>query len=282
MIKRKHLAPGRHAAGTPETGRRRPADSTPPQPRAVPGLWLYGHHAVLAALANPERRCRRLVMTAEARQTLGPAIDRVATGGTPEPEVAPRAEIDALLPPGAVHQGVALSVAPLPPVAVEDLAAMARQGDAAVVLVLDQVTDPHNIGAILRSAAAFGAIGVIAQDRHAPDETAVLAKAASGALEVVPLARTVNVARALDQLKAAGFWCLGLDGAAPVTIAQADLTGRIALVLGSEGTGLRRLVRERCDTLVRLPITKAVESLNVSNAAAVALYAVRAKAPDNG
>jgi 23S rRNA (guanosine2251-2'-O)-methyltransferase len=144
--------------------------------------------------------------------------------------------------------------------------------DSAVVLVLDQVTDPHNVGAVLRSAAAFGAVAVVVQDRHAPDESGVLAKSASGALERMPLLREVNLARALDRLKEGGFWCAGLAADGPVTLAQAKLSGRVALVLGSEGEGMRRLVRERCDAIVRLPITEAVESLNVSNAAAVALY----------
>ncbi len=253
----------------PETRPTRNASRRPPSTPARPPagmVWLYGTHAVLAALANPQRRPQRLVLTAEAEQQHGAALGDVRR------QVVERADIDKLLPPGAVHQGLALLADSLPALWVEDVAELTRGQERAVVVVLDQVTDPHNVGAVLRSAAAFGAAAVIVQDRHAPDETGTLAKAASGALERMPVIRAVNLARALDSLKEAGFWCAGLAADAPVTLAEAGLAGRIALVLGSEGEGLRRLVRERCDVLVRLPMTTAVESLNVSNAAAVALY----------
>jgi 23S rRNA (guanosine2251-2'-O)-methyltransferase len=188
-------------------------------------------------------------------------------------EALDRAGFERLLPQGAVHQGWALEVEPLENADLEDLlrAVEVRQGRA-TVLVLDQVTDPHNVGAILRSAAAFGASGVIVAEHGAPPSTGVLAKAASGALDFLPMVRAVNLARALERLKEAGFWCCGLDESAPAALASLDLGQRVVLVLGSEGGGLRRLLRERCDYLARLPTRPELPSLNVSNAAAVALY----------
>jgi 23S rRNA (guanosine2251-2'-O)-methyltransferase len=229
-------------------------------------FWLYGSHAVEAALANPERKIRRLVATTEAAKGLA--------GNRPGIPVEPmeRAEIDRLLPAGAVHQGLAALVEPLPALGIEDVCRIATMREACVVIVLDQVTDPHNVGAILRSAAAFGALAVVVPDRHAPEETGALAKAASGALERMPLVRVTNVVRALDEMKQAGLWVAGLAADAPKTLAGAKLSGRIALALGAEGEGLRRLTREHCDHLVRLPMRGDMESLNVSNAAAVALY----------
>lgn len=249
-------SPSSHRAAAPGRGPQRPAGG---------GLWLYGTHAVLAALANPRRLIRRLVATPEVARDLAGQISVPV-------DTLERTELDRLLPPGAVHQGLALHTEPLDAQAIEDLLPGLQGRENAVVLVLDQVTDPHNVGAVLRSAAAFGAVAVVVQDRHAPDESGTLAKSASGALERMPLLREVNLSRALDRLKEAGFWCAGLAADGAMTLAQAKLAGRVALVLGSEGEGLRRLVRERCDAIVRLPMTDAVESLNVSNAAAVALY----------
>jgi 23S rRNA (guanosine2251-2'-O)-methyltransferase len=233
-----------------------------PERPAGGAYWLYGSHAVEAALANPARTHRRLLLTAEAAKA------HPHWSG----EIIDRAELDRHLPPAAVHQGVAALVEPLPDLTLEDLARRGQARESAVIVVLDQVTDPHNVGAILRSAAAFGALAVVAPDRHAPHETGALAKAASGALERISLVRVTNLVRALESLKSSGFWVAGLAGEAKETLAQAKLTGRIALVLGAEGDGLRRLTREHCDLLVRLPMTGAMESLNVSNAAAVALY----------
>jgi 23S rRNA (guanosine2251-2'-O)-methyltransferase len=225
--------------------------------------WLYGAHAVRAALANPRRKLRRLLATREAAETLPPDVT---------PERAEPSAIAALLPPGAVHQGLAALVDPLSPPPLADALAVAP----GPVLVLDQVTDPRNVGAILRSAAAFGAAAVIVQDRHAPLEGGAMARAAAGALERVPLLRAVNLARTLEALKQAGLWVVGLDAAAPITLAAAGLGDRrLALVLGAEDGGMRRLTREACDLTVRLPQSGAVESLNVSVAAAVALYAVQ-------
>jgi 23S rRNA (guanosine2251-2'-O)-methyltransferase len=236
------------------------------------GAWLWGVHPVLAALGNPARRCRRLLATVEAQRAHAAALEPLLRQRQIAAETVERGGIDAVLPAGAVHQGLALAVEPLAEPGIEDLVDAADGRDPAVVMVLDQVTDPHNLGAVLRSAAAFGALGVIVTERHAPGETGTLAKSASGAFERVPLVRAVNLARTLDELKAAGFWIAGLDGAAPATLAAAKLSGRVALVLGAEGEGMRRLTREKCDLLVKLPQTDAVESLNVSNAAAVALY----------
>ncbi|MGE5516308.1 MAG: 23S rRNA (guanosine(2251)-2'-O)-methyltransferase RlmB [Bacteroidota bacterium] len=236
-------------------------------------LWLYGQHAVAAALDNPNRKIRRLAMTAEAEKNWSATVE-TARRSRPLPgiDVVERTELDRLLPPGAVHQGIGALCDPLPALAIEDVARIAADHAEAVVIVLDQVTDPHNVGAVVRSAAAFGALAVVVPDRHAPEETGALAKAASGALERMPLVRVTNVVRTLDQLKAAGFWVAGMAGEATRTLASQKLSGRIALVMGAEGEGLRRLTREHCDYLVKLPMTGAVESLNVSNAAAVALY----------
>lgn len=225
----------------------------------------------MAALANPERRCYRLVATAEAERALGPRLAALTRPGL-ACEILDRVALDRLLP-GAVHQGVALEAQALEEPLLDDVLRAAEGRAAAVLVVLDQVTDPHNVGAILRSAAAFGALGVVLTERHAPAASATLAKAASGAFETTPLVRVTNLARALEEIKAAGFWCAGLDGAAPMTLAEAKLDGRVALVLGAEGEGLRRLTRERCDLLVRIPMAPGtIASLNVSNAAAVALY----------
>lgn len=268
MKRQKHAQPNRQAKPSSNGVSQRGGEALGQPAKGSGSHWLYGTHAVLAALANPERKCRRLLATPEAQRQHQAAL----AAGRRQPEAASREEIDAVLPPGAVHQGLALLAEPLPAPSLEDVMQAAEGRERAAVMILDQVTDPQNVGAVVRSAAAFGALAVIVPDRHAPEETGALAKAASGALERMPLVRVVNLARALDDLKEAGFWCAGLAADAPATLAAARLSGKIALVLGSEGEGLRRLTRERCDLLVRLPMTGAVESLNVSNAAAVALY----------
>lgn len=245
------------------------------RPSKPPGnqYWLYGTHAVVAALVNPLRKVRRLIASAETARALAPRFEegRVLRP-LPAEEVLDKIEIDRLLPPGAVHQGIAVLVEPLAGNAIEDVAEAGAQRERAMVLILDQVTDPRNVGAILRSAAAFGVLAVVVPDRHSPEEAGVLAKSASGALERIPLVRVTNVVRAIEILKNAGFWIAGMAGESPFTMAQQKLSGRIALVLGAEGEGLRRLTREHCDYLVKLPMTDAVESLNVSNAAAIAMY----------
>lgn len=239
------------------------------------GHWLYGIHAVLAAVANPRRQTFRIVITPDAEASLGPRLAVLAQshpGHLPQPEVMPRDAIERLVPRGAVHQGIAAQVDALEEPDIDDIARATEGHENAKVVVLDQVTDPHNVGAVIRSAAAFGAAAVIVPERNSPGQNATLAKAASGAMERVPLVRVVNLARALDRLKKAGFWCVGLDATATKAMHEADLTGKVALVLGAEGEGLRRLTREHCDLMVRIPIMKGMESLNVSNAAAVALY----------
>jgi 23S rRNA (guanosine2251-2'-O)-methyltransferase len=256
-------APARKAARPPREG----------------GLWLYGRHAVAAVLANPQRRVRRFLtlpeMADDARTLIAASGARLPPG--PQPEILMRAAFEALVPAGAVHQGMALAAEPLPELAIEDV--IDRVGPppepgavAQIIVVLDQVTDPHNIGAVLRSAAAFGALALVLPEHGAPPVTGTLAKAASGALEHVPILRVVNLVRAIDRLKSAGFWCVGLDEGAERTLAELKLEGRIALVLGAEGEGMRRLTRERCDLVARLPTSGAIASLNVSNAAAIALY----------
>jgi 23S rRNA (guanosine2251-2'-O)-methyltransferase len=228
-------------------------------------VWLYGIHAVQAALANPTRRLRRLVVTEEGSANLAA---RLPQPWALTPETVDRARIDQLLGRDAVHQGAALLADLLPQPVLAT--ALERPGP---VLVLDQVTDPRNIGAILRSAAAFGVAAVIVQERHAPEETGSLAKAASGALETVPLLRAVNLARTIVMLKAANFWVVGLDAEATGALEGAAFKDRrVALVLGGEGSGLRRLTRESCDELAKLPMAGIMESLNVSAATAVALY----------
>jgi 23S rRNA (guanosine2251-2'-O)-methyltransferase len=272
----------RHKQPSRKSWSQKPTARPPAQPARQPGMpWLYGRHAVEAALGNPARRCRRFIAlnetAAEARALLEAARAETPAAGL---EVLDRREFERLLPPGAVHQGLALAAEKL---AERDLNAfiadLPRDKEPRIVVVLDQVTDPHNVGAILRSAAAFGALAVMVTEHGAPAVTGVLAKAASGALEEMPLLRVANLARALEQLKNAGFWSLGLEENAERTLGELDLPPRIALVLGAEGSGLRRLTREHCDFLGRLPTRGAMASLNVSNAAAVALYVLSQRAP---
>jgi 23S rRNA (guanosine2251-2'-O)-methyltransferase len=234
-------------------------------PANRPRFW--GRHAVSAALANPERTVRRVWGTREALAAFG--------GFPPQLPVtyAEVADLGRLVPQDAPHQGVVIEVDPLPDIWLGDLLEQGRD-DQRPLIVLDQVTDPHNVGAVLRSAAAFDALGIVTQDRHAPPESGALARSASGALELVPWARVVNLARALDEIGEAGFWRIGLTGSAPRTLDAAIGNARVALVLGAEGEGMRQNTEAHCDELAKLPISPRVESLNISNAAAIALYAV--------
>lgn len=230
----------------------------------APRFW--GRHAVLAALDNPARSVRRLWATQEG-------IAGIEIPPDLQVEMAGVADLGRLVPQDAPHQGLVIEVEPLPDIAIEDLLADAEDGRPLVIL--DQVTDPHNAGAIMRSALAFDALGLVTQDRHAPPESGALAKAASGALEILPWCRVVNLARALDQIADAGFWRIGLAGEADMDLADALGGKRVALILGAEGAGMRPNVAGHCDALARLPISDRIESLNVSNAAAIALYAAQ-------
>lgn len=242
----------------------RPTKSHDGRPR------FWGRHAVYAALDNPERNVRKLWGTREE-------IGKIIIPKDLPIVYADVADLGRMVPHDAPHQGLVAEVDPLEDVWLGDLL-NAGQDDQRPLLILDQVTDPHNVGAILRSAAAFNALGIITQDRHAPPESGTVARAASGALEVVPWCRVVNLARALDEIAEAGFWRIGLTGNARETLDQAMGTAKVALVLGAEGEGMRQNTEAHCDQLARLPISGKMESLNVSNAAAIALYAAVTRA----
>ncbi len=269
MTSRKHSPPTR-SRRAPRRQRQTPA------PDQGDARWLYGVHAVLAALANPVRRCHRLLVAPDTARRLGDRLSDLTSPASPAAapplgEDASRAEIARFLPPGAVHQGLALEVEPLPGADLETACSLDPDG-ANRVVVLDGVTDPQNVGAIMRSAAAFGVRALVLTRRHAPPVTGALAKAASGALESVALVRVNNLARSLDALAELGYWRLGLDVAATTPLSGYAPGPAVALVLGAEDTGLRRLTAGRCDELVQLPIAPLVQSLYVSHAAAIALY----------
>jgi len=230
---------------------------------AADGTIIYGWHSALAALRNPRRKVRKLLATRNALQRLAEA----GVTGLPAPVDA--RDIDRLAGADAVHQGIAVIADPLPEPDISELQ------DAKLVVVLDQVTDPHNVGAVLRSAAAFGADALLLTERHGPEESGVLAKAASGGLEHVALIRVKNLAHALDELSELGFFRIGLDSGHSEPLEAVAPTNKTALVLGAEGKGLRRLTREKCDVLARIAMPGAIKSLNVSNAAAVALYSLK-------
>ena len=237
-------------------------------------VWLFGLHAVRDALMNPAREKLRLVLTKNAADKLLEAID---AGGL-EPEIVDPRRFEVPIDEGSVHQGAAMEVRPLHWGSLEEVCTTGA--GAPLVVLLDRVTDPHNVGAVLRSAEVFGARAVIAPQRHSAPETGALAKTASGALERQPYLRVVNLSDAMNRLKAMGFVLLGLDGDGDGTLAEAvaQVGNRpIGLVLGAEGPGLRDKTRETCDRIVKIPFAGAFGSLNVSNAAAVGLYAVTAR-----
>lgn len=261
---------GAHGSARPQRGQRPPRSGKPIFRRSsrrsadetgAPAI-LYGWHTVLAALENPARHFHRLLLTENAARRLtehGLALPI-------EPELVRPEKIDALVGPDAVHQGFYAEADALPS---PDISELAPQG---MVLVLDQITDPHNVGAIFRSAAAFAVAAVVTTARHSPEATGVLAKAASGALDYVPLVTVGNLARALDALKSRGWLVVGLDSEGEGDLASLDLDAPLALVLGAEGKGLRQLTRTTCDRVARLDLPGRIKSLNVSNATALALY----------
>jgi 23S rRNA (guanosine2251-2'-O)-methyltransferase len=264
---------GHHTRARDQKNERRPEREKPAHnPNAI---LLWGLHTARAAWLNPKRRVFRAWLTENIRNSFEPVMAEARENllKRPDPKRVERQELDRLTPPGSVHQGIVVEAAPLPEPPLHDI--VAGDNPPELLLMLDQVTDPHNVGAILRSAATFGAGAVIMTERNAPGTTGVLAKAASGALEHVPQIHVVNLARALDQLREAGYWCVGLAEEGGKNLSALDLTGRTLLVLGAEGDGLRQLTRKKCDELARLPTGGAIGSLNVSNAAAVALYEVR-------
>jgi 23S rRNA (guanosine2251-2'-O)-methyltransferase len=247
-----------------ETGRRasprtpwRDRDGSPDGP-----VVLYGWHTVAAALANPERQIRKLWLSENAARRL--ADDHIDTRVTPE--IVRPSLIDQRLGPDAVHQGLLAEADPLPS---PDIDTLPPEG---IVLVLDQITDPHNVGAILRSAAAFAVKAIVTTARHSPEATGVLAKSASGALELVPIVTVQNLARALTELNDQGFMTVGLDSQGAEDLGAVKLRQPLALVLGAEGKGLRQLTRETCSVVARLDMPGDIKSLNVSNAAVLALY----------
>lgn len=257
-----------------------PYKSDPRKPGKSPSLKpsrradLYGMHAVAAAWLNPARFIHALYVTDQGLNSFQEPLKEAEKKGLkrPEPVLLDKNSLEKILPQGSVHQGLALAVQDLPENDLQDLLIGTRDNKQTIFIILDQVTDPHNVGAILRSACAFGVSGMILQRKHAPDLKGVLAKTACGALEHVPVAYETNLARAIETLQESGFFVVGLDERGEQTINTYKPSVKMALVLGAEGPGLRRLVAEKCDALVKLPTQGPIASLNVSNAAAVALY----------
>ncbi len=268
MAKHKSRKSAAHTG--PHRDKNRP-DSNARRHRAQPaggdnGIWIYGRHAALAAIANENRVVSRVLVTKTVAEEFADDLPHDCT------ELVDRDIISELLNPGEVHQGIAVLAAGLPDIDLADICDATANLASACVVVLDQATDPRNVGAVVRSAAAFGAAAVVVHDRHAPPARGALAKAASGALERIPLVEVGNLARALSDLKDAGFWCLGFDGDADESLSACDMPARVALVFGAEGSGMRRLTGENCDLLARIPMDPEIASLNLANAAAIGLY----------
>lgn len=238
------------------------------QPNKGGKYWIYGRHACVEAINNKERKISRILVTENIYNDIQGKIN----SEEPTYNVVSSDEISKILNEDAVHQGIAIEVSPLPEKSIEDI-----DDDVKVVVLLDQVTDPHNIGAIIRSSAAFGAGAVITTKSNSPAESGTMAKSSSGALEHIYYIRVGNLVQAIDALKERGFWCLGLDGGGETTIDRLPDYEKIAIIMGAEGKGMRRLTTEHADMIVSLPISNKVESLNVSNAAAIALYEIAKK-----
>ena len=250
------------------------------------GELLYGIHACSEALKNPERKIHGIYVSdrlwhGDRRNKIPGLMDDLEQVGRlaelPQPTILEKQELDKHMPRGAVHQGIAVDTSPVTEVFLSDIIIKSKMRDKALLVMLDQVTDPHNIGAILRSAAAFGALAIIAQSRHTPDVTATMAKIACGAVEHVPIVQVINLSDALADLKAAGFNCIGLDEHTDKNLADCPHSDKTVIVLGAEGKGLRPKVADTCAHLAKLPTQPPIASLNVSNAAAIAMYEISIK-----
>ena len=238
-------------------------------------VLLYGRHPVLAAINNPKRKIGKVFCTKENADEVKKALSQ--NKRNLPVSIIDRKELDKLLPKDAVHQGFALQCQELEDYTLDEICRLAENKPNCHILILDQVTDPQNIGAIIRSCVAFDTLALILQDKNSPAETGTMAKASAGMIEQLPVCRVTNLSRAMAQLKDSGFWIIGMDGYADTYIDSINKKGKIAIVMGSEGKGMRRLVEENCDATVKLPIAPSVESLNVSTAAAIALYEINKK-----
>jgi 23S rRNA (guanosine2251-2'-O)-methyltransferase len=244
---------------------KKPSDR--PRHSSKPNIW--GTHAVIAAWKNPDRRIKKLFLTEKSLRSFE---NLLSLRKEVTPAIVSKEELNALLPKGSVHQGAAALASPLPETFIQDIIIKSRNKDSSLILMLDQVTDPHNVGAIMRSACAFGADGIIMQKKHSPSLSGVLAKTATGAVDITPVAFEINLSKALRELSEAGYMIIGLDEHASQTLGALTLPDKLVLVLGSEDKGIRPKVLDHCDEAVKLPTSGAIESLNVSNAAAIALY----------
>ena len=238
---------------------------------------LYGLHAVREAWLNEERDVHALYLTPQSQNSFEKEIHEARKNGLnrPQPQIIDKHQVEKMLPKGVVHQGIALSCSPAPEYDIQDFIIRADTEGKSAIAILDQVTDPHNVGAILRSASAFGLDGIIMQKKHAPELDGVLAKTACGAVDHMPVAKVTNLSRAIEELQESGFFVIGLDEHSDQNINQIESFDKTALVLGSEGEGIRRLIREKCDHIVKLPTQGRIASLNVSNAAAVTFFTIK-------